>query len=58
VEDADAGGAASITIHDLDALDADIASRGIEPAGPVTYTNGGAQSDPSRRGRQRDRLRR
>ena len=42
VEDGDAPGAANITIlvDDLDALAADIASRGIEPAERVTYSNG------------------
>jgi catechol 2,3-dioxygenase-like lactoylglutathione lyase family enzyme len=42
VEDCDAPGGASITIFvdDLDALDAEIASRGIEPAERVTYSNG------------------
>ena len=42
VEDRDAPGGASITIFvdDLDALDAEIASRGIEPTERVTYTNG------------------
>ena len=42
VEDRDAPGAAAITIvvDDLDALVAQIASRGIEPAERVTYSNG------------------
>jgi hypothetical protein len=42
VEDSDAPGGALITIFvdDLDALDAEIASRGIEPAEQETYTNG------------------
>jgi catechol 2,3-dioxygenase-like lactoylglutathione lyase family enzyme len=42
VEDRDAPGGATITIFvdDLDGLDAEIASRGIEPAERVTYTNG------------------
>ena len=42
VEDRDAPGGATITIFvdDLDALDAEIASRGIEPAERETYTNG------------------
>jgi hypothetical protein len=42
VEDRDAPGGAIITIFidDLDALDAEIASRGIEPAERETYTNG------------------
>ena len=42
VEDREAPGGASITIFvdDLDALDAEIASRGIEPAERETYTNG------------------
>jgi catechol 2,3-dioxygenase-like lactoylglutathione lyase family enzyme len=42
VEDRDAPGRATITIFvdDLDAVDAEIASRGIEPAERVTYTNG------------------
>jgi hypothetical protein len=42
VEDREAPGGAMITIFvdDLDALTADIASRGIEPAEQVTYSNG------------------
>jgi hypothetical protein len=42
VEDQDAPGGAIVTIlvDDLDALDAEIASRGIEPAERETYTNG------------------
>jgi hypothetical protein len=42
VENRDAPGGAIITIFvdDLDALAADIASRGIEPAERVTYSNG------------------
>jgi catechol 2,3-dioxygenase-like lactoylglutathione lyase family enzyme len=42
VEDRDAPGGAIITIFvdDLDALAAEIASRGIEPAERETYTNG------------------
>lgn len=42
LEDRDARGEATITVFvdDLDALDADIASRGIEPAERETYTNG------------------
>ena len=42
VEDRDAPGGATITIlvEDLDAVDAEIASRGIEPAERVTYSNG------------------
>jgi catechol 2,3-dioxygenase-like lactoylglutathione lyase family enzyme len=42
VEDGDAPGGATITVFvdDLDALDADIASRGIEPAERETYTDG------------------
>jgi len=42
VEDRNAPGGGTITIFvdDLDALDAEIASRGIEPAERVTYTNG------------------
>jgi catechol 2,3-dioxygenase-like lactoylglutathione lyase family enzyme len=42
VEDRDAPGGATITIFvdDLDALTADVASRGIEPAERVTYSNG------------------
>ena len=42
VEDRDAPGGATITIFvdDLDALDAENASRGIEPAERETYTNG------------------
>jgi catechol 2,3-dioxygenase-like lactoylglutathione lyase family enzyme len=42
VEDRDAPGGANITIFvdNLDALDAEIASRGIEPAGRETYSNG------------------
>lgn len=42
LEDRDAPGGATNTVFvdDLDALDADIASRGIEPAERETYTNG------------------
>jgi catechol 2,3-dioxygenase-like lactoylglutathione lyase family enzyme len=42
VEDRDAPGGAAITIFvdDLDALAAEIASRGIEPAERETYSNG------------------
>jgi catechol 2,3-dioxygenase-like lactoylglutathione lyase family enzyme len=42
VEDRDAPGGAVITIFvdDLDALDAETAARGIEPAERETYTNG------------------
>jgi catechol 2,3-dioxygenase-like lactoylglutathione lyase family enzyme len=42
LEDRDAPGGATITVFvdDLDALDADIASRGIEPAERETYANG------------------
>jgi hypothetical protein len=42
VENRDAPGGAIITIFvdDLDALTADVASRGIEPAERVTYSNG------------------
>lgn len=42
VEDRDAPGGATITVFvdDLDALDAEIASRGIEPAERETYSNG------------------
>jgi hypothetical protein len=42
VEDRDAAGGAIITIlvEELDALAAEIASRGIEPAERVTYSNG------------------
>jgi hypothetical protein len=42
VEDRDARGGATITIFDddLDARTAAIASRGIEPAQQVTYSNG------------------
>ena len=42
VEDRDAPGGAIITIFvdDLDALAAEIASRGMEPAERVTYSNG------------------
>jgi catechol 2,3-dioxygenase-like lactoylglutathione lyase family enzyme len=42
VEDPDAPGGANITsfVDDLDALEAEIASRGIEPAEQETYTNG------------------
>jgi hypothetical protein len=42
VEDHDAPGGANILIFidDLDALAAEIASRGIEPAEQVTYSNG------------------
>ena len=42
VENRDAAGGAIVTIliDDLDALEAEIASRGIEPAERVTYSNG------------------
>jgi catechol 2,3-dioxygenase-like lactoylglutathione lyase family enzyme len=42
VEDGDAPGGANITIFvdDLDAITAEIASRGIEPAERETYSNG------------------
>jgi catechol 2,3-dioxygenase-like lactoylglutathione lyase family enzyme len=42
VENRDAAGGAIITIFvdDLDAVAADVASRGIEPAEQVTYSNG------------------
>ena len=42
VEDRDAPGSATITIFvdDLEALTAEIAARGIEPAELVTYSNG------------------
>lgn len=42
VEDRNAPGGATITIDDddLDALTADVASRGIEPTEQETYTNG------------------
>jgi catechol 2,3-dioxygenase-like lactoylglutathione lyase family enzyme len=42
VENRDAPGGATITVFvdDLDALGADIAARGIEPAERETYTNG------------------
>ncbi len=42
VEDRDAPGGASnlIWVNDLDALVGEIASRGIEPAGRETYSNG------------------
>jgi catechol 2,3-dioxygenase-like lactoylglutathione lyase family enzyme len=42
VEDRDAPGGATITIFvdDVDALEAEIASRGIEPAERETYSNG------------------
>jgi hypothetical protein len=59
-ENREAPGGAMITIFvdDLDALTADVASRGIEPAEQVTYSKWCAKSDLPRRRRQQGRLRR
>jgi hypothetical protein len=46
VENRDAAGGAIVTIlvEDLDALAAELASRGIEPAERVTYSNGASKA--------------